>query len=34
MNSLPGTDTALIADVRQLIDSARRQAAVAVNAEL
>ncbi|MEO5371649.1 MAG: PDDEXK nuclease domain-containing protein [Magnetococcus sp. DMHC-1] len=34
MNTLPSTDTALITDIRQLIDSARQRAAVAVNAEL
>ena len=34
MNTVPSTDTALIADIRQLIDSARQRAAVAVNAEL
>lgn len=34
MSTLPSTDNALIADIRQLIDSARQRAAVAVNAEL
>lgn len=34
MNALPTPDTALIADLRQLIDGARLRAAVAVNAEL
>ena len=34
MNTLPTSDTALIADLRQLIDGARLRAAVAVNAEL
>jgi hypothetical protein len=34
MNTLPTPDTALIADLRQLIDGARLRAAVAVNAEL
>ena len=34
MSTLPAPDTALVADIRQLIDSARQRAAVAVNAEL
>ena len=34
MSTLPSTDNALLADIRQLIDSARQRAAVAVNAEL
>ena len=34
MKTLPSTDDALVADVRQLIDNARQRAAVAVNAEL
>ena len=34
MNTLPAPDTALIADLRQLIDGARLRAAVAVNSEL
>lgn len=34
MSTLPPTDSALLADIRQLIDNARQRAAVAVNAEL
>jgi len=34
MNNLPATEIALVADIRQLIDSARQRAAAAVNAEL
>lgn len=34
MSSLPSTDSDLIADIRELIDSARQRAATAVNAEL
>lgn len=34
MSTTPATDPALVAELRQLIDSARQRAAVAVNAEL
>jgi hypothetical protein len=34
MNTLPAADTALVAELRQLIDAARQRAATAVNAEL
>jgi predicted nuclease of restriction endonuclease-like (RecB) superfamily len=34
MNTLPSTDTGLVAELRQLIDAARQRAATAVNAEL
>jgi len=34
MNHLPVSDAVLVADIRQLIDSARQRTALAVNAEL
>ncbi|CBJ43808.1 protein of unknown function [Ralstonia solanacearum CFBP2957] len=34
MTPLPANHTALVADIRQLIDSARQRVALAVNAEL
>lgn len=34
MSKLPTTDPELVAELRQLVDSARQRAAMAVNAEL